>query len=66
MSKCKGCGAEIVWIKTKSGKAMPCDTNKVIIVTDEGETVAGYTPHWATCPAAKRFKQAKTNKEEQT
>lgn len=66
MSKCKGCGAEIVWIKTPAGKAMPCDPNKVIIVTDEGETVAGYTPHWASCPAAKRFKQAKTNKEEQT
>lgn len=25
MSKCKSCGAEIIWIKTKSGKTMPCD-----------------------------------------
>ena len=25
MSKCKSCGAEIIWIKTASGKAMPCD-----------------------------------------
>ena len=23
--KCRGCGAEIAWIKTRSGKSMPCD-----------------------------------------
>lgn len=64
MNKCKGCGAEIVWIKTKAGKAMPCDTNKVTIITDNGETVIGYTPHWATCPAAKTFKKNKKEVEE--
>lgn len=25
MSKCKSCGAEIIWIKTANGKSMPCD-----------------------------------------
>jgi len=30
MSKCKSCGAEIIWIKMKgTGKAMPCDAQKV-------------------------------------
>lgn len=29
MSKCKSCGAEIIWIKTKSGKAMPCNAQKI-------------------------------------
>lgn len=29
MSKCKSCGAEIIWIKTKSGKAMPCNPQKI-------------------------------------
>lgn len=24
-----------------------------------GETVTGYIPHWATCPAAKSFKKGK-------
>lgn len=24
-SKCRGCGAEIIWIRTASGKSMPCD-----------------------------------------
>lgn len=58
MSKCKACGAEIVWITMESGKTMPCDANKVTIVTESGKTVKGYIPHWATCPAAKRFKQS--------
>ena len=39
---------------------MPCDTNKVTIVTDDGVTVVGYAPHWATCPAVKTFKKVKT------
>lgn len=25
MPKCKSCGAEIIWIKMKSGKSMPCN-----------------------------------------
>ena len=29
MSKCKSCGAEIIWIKTKNGKAMPCNPQKI-------------------------------------
>ena len=54
MSKCKGCGAEIVWIKTKSGKAMPCDTNKVIIVTDEGGNGGGLHPTLGNLPCGKK------------
>ena len=29
MGKCKGCGREIIWIMTRSGKAMPCDPKVV-------------------------------------
>lgn len=25
MARCKGCGAEILWIKTAGGKSIPCD-----------------------------------------
>lgn len=48
-TKCRSCGAEIVWITTKSGKAMPCDAQEVeyqkqtygkdFVVTADGETV---------------------------
>jgi len=27
--KCRGCGAEILWIETASGKSMPCDPDPV-------------------------------------
>jgi len=59
MSKCKGCGKEIVWIKTKAGKIMPCNTEKTTIVTTSGETIVGHTPHWADCPNYKDFKKEK-------
>ena len=29
ITTCRGCGAEIVWIKTPSGKSMPCDATPV-------------------------------------
>jgi len=49
MAKCKACGAEIIWIKTQSGKNMPCDKKPVMywkkqgtkgkVVTKNGEVV---------------------------
>lgn len=55
MSKCRSCGADIDWIKTKEGKNMPVNVEYVnvhpnevggekgntVIVTDEGEVVRG-------------------------
>lgn len=42
----KGCGAEIIWVKTKTGKLTP-------------NNLDGIT-HWATCPNAKHFKKQLT------
>lgn len=49
MTKCKSCGANIIWIKTTNGKSMPCNAEQVIywqdpkgeanIITPNGETV---------------------------
>ena len=51
MAKCSSCGAEIIWIKTKSGKSMPCDPEERFYeerigghetyVTPDGRTVKG-------------------------
>ncbi len=52
MARCKSCGAEIIWIKTKSGKAMPCNPQKIsyrntfpkgdlVLVTPEGKIARG-------------------------
>ena len=48
--RCAGCGAQIIWIKTKAGKNMPCnmllvdykaDGGKDKIVIPSGEVVSG-------------------------
>lgn len=79
MSTCKGCGAEILWVKTKRGGSMPCDPDKHVVfsggkqtfVMESGEVVSGtdipeegkdylglgYISHFATCPAANRFRK---------
>lgn len=51
MSKCKLCGAEIIWTRMQSGKAMPVDAQPhyfrpdddghFTFITPEGETMKG-------------------------
>lgn len=50
IGKCRGCGAQIVWIRTNSGKSMPCNSVPVTywekakaagkVTTPNGETVS--------------------------
>lgn len=68
---CSGCGAEIYWIKTTEGKAMPVDTPKRRImipsswnqgpdgkITDATWiSVSGYQSHFASCPKAGEFRK---------
>lgn len=35
--RCAGCGAQIIWIKTKAGKNMPCNTLLVDYKADGGK-----------------------------
>lgn len=46
---CRGCGAPIIWKRTRSGKWTPEDP--------DGK------PHWATCPKSKDFKRKLDGKE---
>ena len=41
--RCRGCGAEIWWVKTKRGKPAPYDVDGL--------------SHFATCPEAGRFRK---------
>ncbi len=34
---CNGCGAQIIWIKTKAGRNMPCNTTLVDYKADGGK-----------------------------
>ena len=72
-SVCRGCGAEIVWVKTTAGKSMPCNPGAVpfwarpgapgkVVSCDfigERDRVSGfgYVSHFSTCPKAKEFKR---------
>lgn len=70
MTKCRGCGAAMHFIKMTSGKMMPCDGERLqgdgkrTLITPEGTMVAkadgevfGYVPHFATCPKARLFER---------
>lgn len=37
MSKCKSCGAEIIWKRTFSGKSMPVDAEEIRFIADGGK-----------------------------
>jgi len=64
--KCRACDKEIQFIKSalpeKGGsraKFMPCEMDKLTIVTPEGVIVQGYEPHWGNCPDPERFRKVK-------
>lgn len=60
MPECKGCGEEIEWIESKkTGKPMPVNPGKVVVVTQDGSVVTGQVPHWATCPRSADFRKKK-------
>jgi len=60
MAYCSSCGAQILWGKTRSGKAMPLDAepdpngswgldgDRIV----NGTVDPRYTSHFATCPNA--------------
>jgi hypothetical protein len=74
-SHCKSCGAEIIWAKTKNGKAIPIDAepckdgnislyNEMAIVMDMREIAFYdgplYTSHFVTCPQADEYRSKKS------
>jgi len=44
MTTCKKCGAAIIWIKTKDGKNMPCNIQKVPFYEQDGAKEKFVTP----------------------
>lgn len=55
-SKCRSCGAAIVWTRTApapAGKAIPLDLSRVRVV--DGQRVA--LTHFATCPHGREWRR---------
>ncbi len=55
MAKCRSCGADIYWLRT-SGKPACVNAATVKPRSDEWYEPPRHVSHWATCPAAKRWK----------
>jgi len=64
-TKCRSCEAEIAFVKTKRGKAMPVDAESlteedVEILGRVGEEVAyrhgEHVSHFSTCPDADKYR----------
>ncbi len=51
LQKCRSCGASIVWLRTRLGKAIPYD---VLPVDDKGQQTV---THFATCPHAAQHRK---------
>ena len=57
---CKRCGADIEFVRMKSGKFNPVNAKPVfIIITDDGRVEAGRESHFSNCPGAKEFRHGK-------
>lgn len=74
MSHCRGCGKEVIWLKTKNGRDIPCDPaiieapkeNNHVLILESGDVVhhppegtKGRISHFATCPRAGAFRKKK-------
>jgi len=52
-SKCKSCGALILWMKTKFEKWIPVDFDEKFLNHGQFDPDIGHVPHFATCPNAR-------------
>lgn len=61
-TKCKSCGADIIWAETTNNKRVPLDSKpeKRFIYTSDHEDVYlvdTYQSHFATCPNAAQHRK---------
>lgn len=57
MAECRSCGKEITWVRTESGKMMPCDIDATVITEKDGSKLVVLNPHWSTCPDADSWRK---------
>ncbi len=55
--ECRGCGQEIIWLKTKNGKNIPVDPETVSDPEAEIFDKDTMTTHFDTCPEAGKFRK---------
>lgn len=57
-STCRGCGKQIVWLKTLNDKNMPIDV-ETYETGDRTFDRDRHTSHFETCPSAAQFRRKK-------
>ena len=62
---CQGCGAPIVFLLTANNKAMPCEAEiKLFITEGEGKLSKGRVVHWGQCPETKQFRKPRNREKD--
>ena len=59
MPRCKSCDAEIKFIRTEKGRAMPVDIKPITAITSLGKTIKAFTPHWGNCQGSDTSRKQK-------
>ncbi len=57
ITRCRGCGARIVWLKTDSGKNIPVDADSVKPEDKEFKWGSDHIVHFKTCPKASQYRR---------
>lgn len=58
--QCRSCGADMIFIKSAlNGKNIPCNPNKISVITPDGKLVWGHVTHFAECPQADQWSKKK-------
>lgn len=60
MSRCRSCDAEIVWVRTKAGKNMPCDSEELCHdEMNQGDVLVTLDGHVQTVDKSRSFPNLK-------
>ena len=57
IQKCRSCGADVIFIRTKKGKLMPVDA-ATVEREDYDFDAARHVSHFATCPDAAKHRRS--------
>lgn len=58
ITRCSSCRARIVFLKTATGKSMPCEADSVA-AGDEEFDAEKHESHFAKCPSAQQHRKAR-------
>lgn len=55
--KCRSCGKEIVFLKTRKGNLIPVNAETIQGKETTFDVASGHVPHFSTCPDAGKWRK---------